>query len=179
MSSLRFVFLGFIFFVYAVASPPNRLVHMQPEVVTLKGFAKVMLCAGPPNYDDIKKGDRPESCGYLFLNDPIDVDVLPNVEELSAGMDQPEKMVRIIQMVYLTDDYWGYLSKTSGKYVQIKGTLFSYVTGHHHVRVLIGVQKMKEINGKGLELAYKHANEIKTCKQMMAEDEPEPSLDPA
>ena len=141
----------------------NRLVHYEPEVVTLTGFAKEVTCQV---YDGIRGGEVPEIYGYLFLEQPIDIDLLPRSEYLSAGMDQTEKNIGIVQIVISGDSkYWKLLR--AGSYIQVVGTLSSWVSGHHHARVLINVQKMKKIKVQGKQWAqvYQKANAT-NCSQL-------------
>jgi hypothetical protein len=97
--------------------------------------------AGPPNYESIKNGDADETGPYLILSHPIDVQLIP---KLQNDIDVPEKNVKLLQLVVENDNDWPKVKE--GNYVHIVGTLFHAHTGHHHSRVLLMIKKISVIS---------------------------------
>jgi len=121
------------------------LVYYQPETVDLTGIVQVKTFPGPPNYYDIKKGDVPETCGYLILEHPIDVDLKPHVKDEFDGFDELERNVKIIQLVAHIHGHkdWDFIK--TGKHVRVIGKLFHSFTGHHHAKILVMIDTISEL----------------------------------
>lgn len=116
----------------------NQLVYFEPQLVELNGVIKMLTFPGPPNYENTKNGDADETGPYLILNNPIDVRLVPKVQ---IGNDEPENNVKIIQLVVCNDKDWQKVKE--GNYVNITGKLFRALTGHHHARILLIINKIK------------------------------------
>ncbi len=103
----------------------------SPAIVKLSGRLERLTFAGPPNYEDVRNGDQPETGFYLSLRTAV----CTTGDETSSDA-HPESSVVRIQLVL---DKPGYdaLRPFIGKRVSIKGMLFSAHTGHHHARVLM------------------------------------------
>lgn len=133
-----------IFFLVAfVACAPysfsaNRVVHYQPEIVKLAGLVETQTFPGKPNYQSIKNGDEIEKGVYLRLNYPIDVAVLSDDD-----INENENNVKVIQIADDSLADWQELKKGGNFY--ITGRLFHRISGHHHSRVLIDVEKIERI----------------------------------
>lgn len=56
-----------------------------PSLVTLKGVLTRRTFPGPPNYESIRKGDRPETYWLIELAQPICVNADPKEPDLSPG----------------------------------------------------------------------------------------------
>lgn len=123
----------------SVAKTPH--VFFEPVVVKLEGTIRTLKFPGPPNYESIKNGDADETGPYLILNNPIDIQLVPKIQ---IGNDEPEKNVKLIQLVVRDNNDWRYVKE--GNYIQIKGTLFHASTGHHHARVLLWINKIEVIS---------------------------------
>lgn len=119
----------------------NQLVYFEPKYVELNGTIKTLQFAGPPNYESIKNGDADETGPYLILNNPIDVQLIP---KLQNDNDIPEKNVKLLQLVVQNNNDWE--KAKEGNYVHIVGTLFHAFTGHHHARVLLMIKKITVIS---------------------------------
>lgn len=119
----------------------NSTLYYQPKVVKLTGLIRVLTFPGPPNYESIRNGDAIETCGYLILNNPIDVDLFQNFQ---IGNDELEKNVKFIQLVIHNDKDWPKIK--NGNAVVVSGQLFHALTGHHHARVLLLVENVAVIS---------------------------------
>jgi len=144
---MRFSRLVFLLIIY-IASPfsmaKNRIVYYEPKVVDLCGVIIILQFPGPPNYESIKNGDADETGGYLMLNKPIDVTLLPKI----VSNDSPEKNVKLIQLVVFNQRFWQKIKE--GNVVHVTGTLFRALTGHHHARVLLKIKKITVLSKRKL-----------------------------
>jgi len=95
-------------------SQTHRLSY-EPAVVTLEGTLVRRTFPGPPNYESIRKGDRPETAWILELGAPVCV--YPDSAE--------------------PDILWG-------KEVIVMGTLYGVHTGHHHTPVLLTIESIEK-----------------------------------
>ena len=106
----------------------------EPAKVKLAGTLHRATLPGAPNFESIKDGDTPETGFYLTLTHPIcTVSTLGSEQTAFAS-------VREIQLV-LDQSKYKQLRPRLGTQVQLKGTLFSAITGHHHADVLLQLEK--------------------------------------
>lgn len=115
----------------------NQLVFFEPKSVVLNGVIKNLTFPGPPNYESIKNGDADETGPYLILDKPIDIKLISGFQ---IGNDEPEKNVKLIQLVVHNGHDWKKMKEDN--YVHITGTLFHALTGHHHARILLWINKI-------------------------------------
>jgi uncharacterized protein DUF4431 len=111
----------------------------EPAVVKLEGTLSRKTFPGPPNYESVVKGDRPETYWLLNLERAACVDPDPK----NADLNGPQKDVRIVRLVIDTKVHQTYAGLT-GKHVVATGTLFGGTTGHHHTPVLLTVATLAE-----------------------------------
>jgi len=121
----------------------NQTVYFEPRTVTLDGTVITLKFPGPPNYESIKSGDRDETGPYLILDNPIDIKLSSNAQ---MGNDEPTKNVKLIQLIILNDCDQDKVKE--GNQVHITGTLSSALTGHHHARVLLDINKISVVSKK-------------------------------
>jgi Domain of unknown function (DUF4431) len=107
---------------------------------SFEGTLAYSIFPGPPNYEDVRKGDTPEAAYILTLNAPI----------CATGDDflNPEKRFDKIQVypadsgaagTFLSRD----LRRFLGKRVTVEGNLpFGAHTGHHHAPLLLPISKI-------------------------------------
>lgn len=127
----------FIAFIGGAESRSETDLHYEPSIVTLGGTVSLQEFAGPPNYEDVKKGDLPEQYWILSLESPIRVVAAPG-DELYSTQDE----VREIQLV-CSSSCGKRFAFSSGMKVSLTGTLFAAHTGHHHKSVLMTVKRKK------------------------------------
>jgi hypothetical protein len=99
----------------------------QPEISASGDLSRPMF-AGPPNYEDVRKGDTPEPSYILTLDLPFCV----------TGDDFLEdgQTIDRIQLI----DQKGILAKLVGQAVEVRGNNpFGEHTGHHHAPLLMTV----------------------------------------
>jgi len=99
---------------------------------SLDGVLVARTFAGPPNFESIKDGDRPERYWLLRLTKPICVADDPSDPDLGAGA----KAVREVQLMLKADDFSLY-RPLLGKPVTAQGEFMSAISGHHHTPILL------------------------------------------
>lgn len=120
----------------------------EPEEVELCGMLYEEVYPGPPEYMSVEMGDRPEEAVFLTLKEPINVDVKKNTEVEEDDINEPEKGVRELQVVFSDSMPSKHQMK---KEIVLKGTLYHAHTAHHHRRVLMMVNSWKLMNTKCTE----------------------------
>jgi len=136
-----FCAVSFITLVSATHSPANSIYHYQPENVVLEGTLDKQTFAEQPGYESIANGDHEARYWFLKLQTPIDVFPL---DPKDPNADDPEKKVRILEMAVLHESDWPTLTKMKkGTHLKLYGSLFHRLTGHHHSRVLIEVNRIE------------------------------------
>lgn len=106
----------------------------EPALSSLHGKLVRKTFPGPPNYEDIRKGNQPETYWLLKLESPICVDKDPAQSDLNPA----QKDVSLVQLVLRPQDEKR-AAALSGKSVVANGTLFGAHTGHHHTAILLSV----------------------------------------
>lgn len=114
-----------------------EVLKYEPSVVTLRGTLSLQDFAGPPNYEDVKQGDRLERAWVLVLSTPIKVVASPDDE-----LFYTQENVKEIQLV-CSKQCDQQFALSVGRDATLVGTLFPAHTGHHHKGVLMNVQKRK------------------------------------
>lgn len=90
---------------------------------------------GPPNYEDINKGDEEEIFWLVKTDTPFCVNENSDWDKVS---DQTE-----VQIVLSDFDFYKKRKSLINKNVTISGTLFSQHTGHHKTETLITVETLE------------------------------------
>ena len=112
-----------------------------PDPLSFAGTLSYQLFSGPPNYEDIKKGDKPERAYIIQLDRPI----CATGDEFLDGKEMFDR----VQL--LTDDS-STASRTAaqslqpldGKRVVVSGKSgFGAQTGHHHAPLLMTLVSIK------------------------------------
>src|SRR5438270_3022829 len=124
-----FMLILFLFALTAQASAQNCLSY-DTDGVQLRGTISKKTFPGPPNYENIRKGDEPETYWILHLVKPICT---------TANTDNDaEKNVNDLQLILTVKQYALY-RKLVGKRARITGKLSHAITGHHHTPVMMEV----------------------------------------
>lgn len=112
----------------------------DPTVVTLRGTLIRRTYPGPPNYENIQKGDGKETFWLLRLDSHICVDE----DRVTPELNPRQQNVRTVELV-LTPEMYRHPNKSLiGKHVTATGTLFGAITGHHHTPVLLTVKTLEQ-----------------------------------
>jgi len=116
-------------------------INVQPNgSLTLEGTLTYRIFAGPPNYENVRRGDTPEPSYILKLDRPICV----------AGDDFIESDVKIDLVQVYPDDtatrngqVFKDLQRLVGQRVQVDGkSAFGAHTGHHHAPLLLPITRV-------------------------------------
>ena len=125
-------------FLFAAVCANAECLQYEPHTVTVLGVIKKETLPGPPNYESIAKGDRPEIFWILVLDKPVCVKA-----NESDPLNKFEDNIFEMQMVLNTKQYDSF-HKLLYERVKIIGKLFHAHTGHHHKQVLIRVMDIKK-----------------------------------
>ena len=107
-----------------------------PAIVNLSGTLVRQTFPGPPNYANIKRGDKPERYLILKLRKPICVEVADHFDIHEEGQTQ-------IQLVLEPKQYKQF-RKLIGQKVKATGQLFHAHTGHHHKPLLLTTNEIRK-----------------------------------
>ena len=129
---------SFVVLVAAGAPAPVRLgvadscYHYRPAAVSLTGRLIQRTLPGPPNYQSIARGDRPQVVDLLILDAPIctipDYKDSPNTDAFQ-GQDTIQ--------VRRAESTWREVRRLAGKRVVVKGTLAEWALGPDRTPVII------------------------------------------
>ena len=111
----------------------------EPAVVTIKGKLTAKVFYGPPNYGEEPATDSRETAYLLKLTTSICVSGDPSSDVNSES----EQGVRVVQLGPGGTVTWKALSHLVGRNVEVSGTLFHAVTGHHRTEVVMNVSRVK------------------------------------
>jgi hypothetical protein len=107
----------------------------QSAPLSFKGTLNYRVFPGPPNYEDIKKGDKPEPAYIIKLDSPICatgdefLDSKETFDRAQILMDDSSPAGRTL---------WQGLRQMDGKRVLVTGKSgFGVQTGHHHAPLLV------------------------------------------
>ena len=121
------VFLLTVGFLVSSVAPllAARTLFREPEIVNIVGILQKEVFPGPPNYENIRSGDSPETIWFVAVD-----------EEAGHIKDSGEQRIQLI----LPEDQYNYLLNQT---VVATGTLFDAHTVHHHTPVLMFVTKLQ------------------------------------
>lgn len=119
---------------------PGGCLQYEPAMVKLKGTLIRLTFPGPPGYENVRKGDRPETSWFLKLPYAVCVDQ-DNADPL---INTAKRNIRRVQLVVSEEMYRKYRNLVGHKVVAT-GTLFGEHTGHHHTPVLLTVSKLEPV----------------------------------
>jgi hypothetical protein len=133
-----FLFSSFWILSSAIGQPLARpgvadsCYHYRPAPVSLTGRLIQRTLPGPPNYQSIKRGDRPQVVDLLILDAPIctipDYKDSPNTD---AFQSQDTVQVRRAEAT------WREVRRLSGRRVVVTGTLAEWALGPDRTPVVI------------------------------------------
>ena len=118
-------------------APANECLKYEPVLVTLEGRLIERAFAGPPNYEDTLKGDRPEHALILVLSRAVCV----QADTLDPS-HQEERGIEELQVGWLNDGAMKDLHRSVGRKVVLRGELMHAISGHHHTKLLVMAQRV-------------------------------------
>jgi hypothetical protein len=131
------VFSLLLLIVFSTQAAAEDCLSYDTDSVQLMGTISRKTFPGPPNYESIRKGDKPETYWVLHLSSPICTK--------ASGDDDAETGVADLQLV-LTQKQYALYRKFMGRRarVSVRGKLSHAITGHHHTPVLMQVVNITE-----------------------------------
>jgi hypothetical protein len=112
-----------------------QCLEYQPKTVHLSGKLVREIHPGPPNYENIRKGDKAETIWVLRLSLPICVVAM---DDINVREDNQKE----VQLDLAAEQFKKY-RKLIGQKVFATGFLFHAHTGHHHKRLLLTLNEMR------------------------------------
>ncbi|HEK0789592.1 TPA: DUF4431 domain-containing protein [Proteus mirabilis] len=113
--------------------------YEEGQQITLSGIIKRTVFPGPPNYESVELGDKPETYWVLNTKDPI------TCAKGSADWGSKNQL----QLV-LSDDLYKKYENSLNNSVSVTGKLMYSMTGHHHTPLMINVQSIQIRNEKAI-----------------------------
>src|SRR5579863_8531378 len=83
------------------STPQSQCLSYEPAIVTLSGTLVRKTFPGPPNYESVKKGDKPETSWFLDLPESVCV----NEDKAEPDLNPKQSAVREIQLVLQPQQY--------------------------------------------------------------------------
>ncbi|HVH66449.1 MAG TPA: DUF4431 domain-containing protein [Gemmatimonadales bacterium] len=117
--------------------------HYAPAPIELTGRLIQRTLPGPPNYQSIARGDRPQVVDLLILDAPICTVADYNGSNTDAFQGQDTVQVR------RADATWRDVRRLTGQRVTVTGTLAEWALGKDHTPVLIDPTKVQPAPGTG------------------------------
>ncbi len=114
----------------------------KPETLKLSGKLTHKIFPGPPNYENIKKGDRPEPAYILALDAPV------CASGISVGKDKPLVDTKPFSTIHLlfgdNKAIAKELKRLTGKRVIVQGENGDEaISGHHHAPFIMDVKEVR------------------------------------
>jgi hypothetical protein len=121
---------------FSAGSVAAQCLEYEPKTVTLSGTIIRETHPGPPNYESIRSGDKPETIWVLRLKKAICVTASDDINVRES--DRKE-----VQLVLEPEQYRKY-RKLLGQRVSATGKLFHAHTGHHHKPLLLTTSAIRK-----------------------------------
>ena len=129
---IRLFTLILFLFISTISASAQNCLSYDADGVELTGTISKKTFPGPPNYESIKKGDKPETYWVMHLAQTICT--------TASGDNDAEKDVTDLQLILTQKQYALYRKFVGGKSrVTITGKLSHAITGHHHTPVMMEV----------------------------------------
>ena len=123
----------------AYARAQEQCLSYDPAEVRLAGTISKQVVPGPPNYENVRTGDKPETIWILTLDKPVCV--TGNTDDVNEA----EQNVTDLQLV-LQPNHFAQLNRMGGRKLQVVslGKLFHAHTAHHRTKVLLDVKEIEK-----------------------------------
>ncbi len=117
----------------------KKCLNYEPDVIQLEGELYSKSFPGPPNYQDIKKGDEEEIYWLIKTAKPFCVNKSSYVEgDELHGLSE----VQLVMSSKL--DFYKTKRSLLNKKIKVQGTMFPQHTGHHKTEVLLTVESLEK-----------------------------------
>ena len=117
----------------------------QSEPLSFKGTLNYRVFPGPPNYEDIKKGDQREPAYIIKLDEPI---CATGDEFLDSKQSFDRVQLLMEDSSQAGRTFWQSLRQMDGKRVLVTSkSEFGAQTGHHHAPLLMTLVRITADGG--------------------------------
>lgn len=117
----------------ATARADEACLSYDKAIAGLAGKLERRVFLGPPGYGESPSQDKQEAQGILILDAPICA---------RRGLEPGQEEERTQREVTLVPVGGIALQPFVGKRIEVGGTLFHALTGHHHTRLLVSVSRV-------------------------------------
>ena len=107
------------------------------QKVSVDGHIVWRVFPGPPEYENIAKGDRPDTYWLLVADHPV-----KNTAHTEFAQPVPAEGVSELQLLLNGDQYDQY-TPLVGKHVEVRGVCFWAQVGGHYTPLLIDVKNIR------------------------------------
>lgn len=113
---------------------------LDGQFATLYGRVKEELFPGPPNYESINNGDRPQFYWILYINKPVGIVTrsFENEELKDLGCSCSFQLV-------VPPKFYDDKNDVLGKVVKVTGKIFVGHSGHHKTKALLDTELVEII----------------------------------
>ncbi len=135
---LEYLGLTVLFFLSTTSYASDKECWNESKACAFTGTLETQIYPGPPNYEDITKGDEKEEGLYLRLDQPIKIHFKDWNDDKKIEVLATE-FISLLQVAGEFDTNRFYkLAETKKKtHVTIRGSIFESFNGHHHTHFLV------------------------------------------
>jgi hypothetical protein len=123
----------------ALAEPGRDCLSYEPVKTKLTGTLLKKTFPGPPSYESIANGDKPETYWLLVLSHAVCVNA-----DKKDSFNVAYRDVHRIQLVFLDGTMYKTHRVLLGKRAVVEGNLIGANSGHHHTPVLLIVSALSK-----------------------------------
>jgi len=105
----------------------------ESKACVVTGTLETHVYPGPPEYEDIKKGDAKENSLYLKLDHPIII----HFKDWEKNDAPATESISLMQIAVVSPRFYKLADKKKKCHVTIKGEIFASFNAHHHTPFLI------------------------------------------
>ena len=127
----------------APAARGDSCYHYAPAPVELTGRLIQRTLPGPPNYQSIARGDRPELVDLLILDAPICT--IADYKGVSTDAFQGQDTIQVRR----AEATWRDVRRLTGQRVTVTGGLAEWALGKDHTPVLIDPTEVRPAPAAG------------------------------
>jgi len=113
-------------------SKENPKEILDGQSVTLYGRIIEELFPGPPNYESINNGDRPQFYWVLYINNPVGIVTRSFESEELKDLGNSCSFQLVVPSKFYDDK-----NDVIGKFVKVTGQMFIGHSGHHKTKALL------------------------------------------
>lgn len=113
----------------------------EPALSEVCGTAKLETFPGPPNYEDISKGDHPESHWMLTPSIPINIKSCddPKAQSTCSAANDVKKIQLIFDATSQANNFKFFNKDLDDPQLCVDGYLYRGITGHYYADIALRV----------------------------------------